>query len=106
MEMLHALLIAPNEESVESLDDALRHGGFASQIVRVDGAEALSEALSREGSQAVLCDPHTPGLDGRKALRTLKSAGSEAPFLVFAESIDPGRCGGVDSSRMSPFHHA
>lgn len=75
------LLLADDLASLrESLRRLLAREGY--QVVGVDRAEAVLEAVAREPFDALLLDLSMPGLGGWEALRRLADAHPELPVIV------------------------
>ena len=78
--MIQILLIEDNEDLAFGLRTALENEGFAVAIAG-DGAAGLAQA-SGEAVDLIILDLMLPKMDGYRVLRSLRSAGIDAPVLV------------------------
>ena len=78
--MIQILLIEDNEDLAFGLRTALENEGFAVAIAG-DGAAGLTHA-TRDPVDLIILDLMLPGMDGYRVLRSLRSAGIDAPVLV------------------------
>jgi len=78
--MIQILLIEDNEDLAFGLRTALENEGFAVAIAG-DGAAGLTRA-TRDPVDLIILDLMLPGMDGYRVLRSLRSAGIDAPVLV------------------------
>lgn len=78
--MIQILLIEDNEDLAFGLRTALENEGFAVAIAG-DGATGLAQA-TRDPVDLIILDLMLPKMDGYRVLRSLRSAGIDAPVLV------------------------
>lgn len=78
--MIQILLIEDNEDLAFGLRTALENEGFAVAIAG-DGATGLTHA-TRDPVDLIILDLMLPKMDGYRVLRSLRSAGIDAPVLV------------------------
>jgi two-component system, OmpR family, response regulator len=103
---LRILLIEDDSETADYIAKGLTEQGHL--IARAgDGNDALLAAMS-ETFDLLIVDRMIPGLDGLKLVRTLRSAGHEAPvlFLTALDGVEDRVCGlnaGGDDYLVKPF---
>jgi two-component system OmpR family response regulator len=103
---LRILLIEDDAETADYIAKGLTEQGHL--IARAgDGNDALLAAMS-ETFDLLIVDRMIPGLDGLKLVRTLRSAGHEAPvlFLTALDGVEDRVCGlnaGGDDYLVKPF---
>ena len=82
------VLIVEDSEDDATLElHALRRGGFAPASRRVQTASELKAALAEERWDAVLSDFNMPGFTGLEALRIVRAAGLDIPFILVSATI-------------------
>jgi two-component system, cell cycle sensor histidine kinase and response regulator CckA len=69
------------------VDELLRAGGVACELVRVDGAEAFTQALEAGGWDLVLSDFRLPGYDGGAALQVARERSPRVPFIFISGTL-------------------
>jgi len=88
---LDVLLVEDNVDDALLLERHLRRNGFDLQIVRVETAAEMREALtSPNGSSAsrvVLADYNLPNFSGPEALKILRTSGLELPFIMLSGEV-------------------
>ena len=84
---LKVLLVEDSPDDAELVLAALRRGGFQAEAERVDTAAAMAGALGRQEWDLVLSDYRMPGFTGMDALRILKAAGLDIPFVLVTGAI-------------------
>jgi signal transduction histidine kinase len=90
MKPLRVLMVEDNEDDALLVKLELKRGGYSPQLVRVDSVDALREAL-RESWDVVVSDYVLPRLDGLEALRIVRSASPEVPFILVSGTIGEER---------------
>ena len=84
---VRVLLVEDNEDDATLVAIALRIAGFAPDCRRVQDAAALRAALSGAAWDAVVSDYNMPGFDGVEALRIVRAADPELPFVLVSSAI-------------------
>lgn len=90
----HLLLVEDSDEDAATMREALDRSGVAASLKRVITGDKCMELLRRhtEPSPAlVIMDLNTPGMDGREALRQIKSDDQlkSLPVVVVSTSNNP-----------------
>ncbi|HOS44426.1 MAG TPA: response regulator, partial [Armatimonadota bacterium] len=80
-EPLRVLVVDDSADDALLLAHALRGGGYAPVIARVDTADAMREAL-REPWDVILADYTMPRFSGPAALRLAQELGIDLPFIM------------------------
>ncbi len=83
---LKALVIEDSELDAMLLLEQLKAGGYAPDTVRVDNAQALKEALARKWD-IIFSDHNMPQFNSTEALRIVRSANPDTPFLIVSGSL-------------------
>ncbi len=84
---LSVLLIEDSPNDAELVAEALRRGGLAPAITRVDTPEALAAALDGGPWDVVLADYSMARLDGLTALAMVREKRLDLPFIIVSGSI-------------------
>lgn len=84
---LHALVVEDSEEDTRLLVRELKHGNYEVTYERVETAETLRQALTRETWDIILCDFAFPRFSGQEALRIVKESGLDLPFIYVSGTI-------------------
>jgi two-component system, cell cycle sensor histidine kinase and response regulator CckA len=84
---LRLLLIEDSENDAALLLRELRRGNYDVQMERVDEAPDLEAAFQKQTWDLIISDFSMPHFSGPDALRMLKSAGSEIPFIFVSGTI-------------------
>jgi PAS domain S-box-containing protein len=84
---IRVLVVEDAEDDVALLARALRRGGYAPVIERVETPEAMSAALDRGGWDLVVADHALPQFGALEALALLKARGLDLPFLIVSGTI-------------------
>jgi len=84
---LRVLLIEDSVTDAELILLELERIGYAASWTRVESPEALTEAL-RESWDVALADYSMPRLDGVGALRLVREAYPDLPFIIVSGTID------------------
>jgi PAS domain S-box-containing protein len=85
--VLRALVVENREDDALLLVRLLQREGYAVRWRRVDGREALREALEGEPWDVVLCDFRMPGFDARQALEVVRAHDPDMPFVVVSGTV-------------------
>lgn len=83
---IRVLLIEDSEDDAMLVRWALHHGGFAPAIRRVETLGEVRAALA-ETWDAVVSDYRLPGFTGLEALRAIRDAGLDMPFILSSGAI-------------------
>jgi signal transduction histidine kinase len=86
MKPLRLLMIEDSEDDALLVGLELRRGGYAAEVRRVESAGALREALT-DTYDAVVSDWSLPHLNGLEALRIVREARPDLPFLLVSGTI-------------------
>ena len=84
---LRVLLVEDSDDDAQLLTGELRHGGYDPDLLRVDTAEAMSAALTRQSWDVVISDYSLPRFNGRAALELLRRTGLDLPFIIVTGTI-------------------
>jgi PAS domain S-box-containing protein len=84
---LQVLLVEDSENDATLLELELERAGFASHCERVETAEAMAAALTRQTWDLVIADYVMPHFNGLAALALLKSKGQDIPFIIVSGHI-------------------
>lgn len=76
------------EDDVFLLEREIRRAGYRPTIERVETAEALADALDREGWDVVIADHSLPRFSGMAALRIVRERDADLPFILVSGMID------------------
>lgn len=87
MPELHALIIEDSESDALLLLRELERGGYTPIYQRVDGAEAMRQALREKSWEIVFSDHNMPGFNSFGALEVLKESGLDIPFIIVSALI-------------------
>lgn len=85
--VLRALVVEDREDDALLLVRLLQREGYAVRWRRVDGREALREALEGEPWDVVLCDFRMPRFDARQALQVVRAHDPDMPFVVVSGTV-------------------
>ncbi len=84
---LRVLIVEDSEDDARLLLRELRRGGFEPACERVEDADAMSAALGKGTWDAILCDYSLPKFSAPAALRLMKIAGLDLPFILVSGVI-------------------
>lgn len=84
---LRALIIEDSEFDALLLLSHLRKGGYDAYTRRVEDAASLTAALDNEHWDIVFSDHHMPHFDSTEALKIVKAAHADIPFIIVSGSI-------------------
>src|SRR5438128_6506164 len=81
------LLVEDSPDDAELEENELRQAGLSFRSLRVDTPGALKRALQEFRPDLVISDYKLPGMNGLDALRILREAYSEIPFIFVSGTI-------------------
>ena len=84
---LRLLLVEDSEDDAALLIFDLRCAGYQPAMQRVETADALELALQSQGWDLVISDYHLPRFDASAALKVVKQAGIDIPFIIVSGAI-------------------
>ena len=84
---LRLLIIEDSEDDVVLLTHALKSGGYDLSYETVETADGMKDALARSRWDVVISDYIMPGFGGLEALKLLKEAGLDIPFIIVSGRI-------------------
>lgn len=84
---LRVLMVEDSEPDARLLVREIRKGGYDPAYERVDYAETMRAALTRQPWDVVLTDYRMPHFNGMEALRVLQEAGPDVPLIVVSGAI-------------------
>jgi PAS domain S-box-containing protein len=84
---LRVLLVEDVEDDALLVTRALRSGGFAPEVHRVERPEAMEEALLEHSWDIVISDYSMPHFSGPGALEVLRKREKDLPFIVVSGTI-------------------
>lgn len=85
---LRALMVEDVEQDAELVLRELRRGGFDVAHLRVDTAEAMTEALTSRSWDVVLSDYSMPSFGAPMALRVVAELGLDLPFIIISGTVN------------------
>jgi signal transduction histidine kinase len=84
---IHILMLEDDRADAELVDHALRRGGFAFTLVRVDSREDFLRELAQRPPQLILLDYSLPGFDGLTALNLAQEKYPDIPFIFVTGTL-------------------
>ncbi|HYO79023.1 MAG TPA: response regulator, partial [Thermoanaerobaculia bacterium] len=84
---LRLLLVEDSERDAAHVTLALRRGGWAPQIRRVETRDEMAEALRDGVWDAIVSDYNLPRFNAPDALATLQESGLDIPFIVVSGEV-------------------
>jgi diguanylate cyclase (GGDEF)-like protein len=84
---IRVLLVEDSENDALLLVRELRRGGFEPELERVDTAESMAAALTRQVWDLLISDYSMPHFNGIAALELLKQSGLDLPFIIVSGAI-------------------
>jgi len=84
---LKALVIEDSELDALLLLEQLKAGGYAPETIRVDNAKDLAGALKAQKWDIVFSDHNMPQFSSTAALKLVRAALPDVPFLIVSGSI-------------------
>ena len=85
--MLRVLAVEDSEDDFELIRNELAEGGFTVAHERVETAASLRGALEYKSWDVVICDHNLPALDSISALKIVRAAAENLPFIVVSGLI-------------------
>jgi putative nucleotidyltransferase with HDIG domain len=84
---LRILIIEDSEDDARLLLRELMRGGYQVESERVETADAMRAALTRQQWDLIICDFSLPSFSAPKALELLKKTGIDLPFIIVSGTI-------------------
>ena len=91
MKSLRVLLVEDSEDDALLVMVALRRGGYAPTLTRVESGEALRTALAHPPWDVVISDYALPSFNGLEALRIVRAHDADLPFVLVSGTIGEER---------------
>jgi len=86
-ENINLLLVEDNESDATLLVLALRKAGYEVNMLRVETAQEMQNALETKNWDAVISDYNLPAFNAPRALEILRRSGKDLPFIVVSGTI-------------------
>lgn len=84
---LRILIIEDSKEDAHLILREIQRGGYEVEAERVETAQAMQAALTRQGWDLIICDFSLPQFNAPKALELLKKSGYDLPFIIVSGTI-------------------
>src|SRR5512138_3810905 len=84
---LRILIIEDSKEDAHLILREIQRGGYEVESERVETAQAMQAALTRQGWDLIICDFSLPQFNAPKALELLKQSGYDIPFIIVSGTI-------------------
>ncbi len=84
---LRILLIEDSEDDAHLLLRELKRGEYEVETERVETAESMRTALTRQQWDLIICDFSLPSFNAPSALELLKKTGIDLPFIIVSGTI-------------------
>jgi putative nucleotidyltransferase with HDIG domain len=84
---LRVLLVEDSEDDARLLLREIKRGGYDVEFERVETANAMKAALSRQLWDVIICDYSLPQFGAPQALTVLKESNHDLPFLIVSGTI-------------------
>src|SRR5512141_2218218 len=84
---LRILLIEDSEDDARLLLREIQRGGYDVESERVETADAMRAALTRQPWDLIICDFSLPKFSAPNALELLKKSGIDLPFIIVSGTI-------------------
>ena len=84
---LRILLIEDSEDDARLVLREVQRGGYEVEAERVETAEAMRAALTRQTWDLIICDFSLPRFSAPHALELLKQSGFDLPFIIVSGTI-------------------
>src|SRR5215207_414052 len=84
---LRILLIEDSEDDAHLVLREIQRGGYEVEFERVETAEAMQAALTRQAWDLIICDFSLPRFSAPKALELLQKSGVDLPFIIASGTI-------------------
>ena len=88
MSALRILHLEEHDADADLVEEQLRSGGVAAEIVRVRDEREFAQEIGRPQLDIILADCHCSGCDGFKALSLAREKRSEVPFVFVCDALD------------------
>jgi diguanylate cyclase (GGDEF)-like protein len=85
---LRVLIVDDSEDDAFLVARELRRELGAVESIRVDTAEAMTQALGEAAWDVVIADHHMPRFSSVRALEVLRSSGLEIPFVIYSGDLE------------------
>ncbi len=84
---LRILIIEDSRDDAHLILREIQRGGYEAESERVETADAMQAALTRQSWDLILCDFSLPSFNAPKALELLKKSGYDLPFIIISGTI-------------------
>src|SRR5215211_8491610 len=84
---LRILLIEDSEDDAHLVLREIQRGGYEVEFERVETAEVMQAALTRQTWDLIICDFSLPRFSAPKALELLQKSGIDLPFIIASGTI-------------------
>jgi len=84
---LRILLIEDSEDDANLLLREIQRGGYEVECERVETADKMSSALTRQQWDLIICDFSLPSFSAPNALELLKKTNIDLPFIIVSGTI-------------------
>ncbi len=84
---IRILMVEDSEDDALLLIRTLKKNGYEPQARRVQTAEDMTAALTKESWDIILCDYHMPGFSGMEALALIKQINLDIPIIIVSGAI-------------------
>src|SRR5215213_6892028 len=84
---LRILLIEDSEDDAGLVLREIQRGGYEVEFERVETAEDMQTALTRQAWDLIICDFSLPRFSAPRALELLKKSGVDLPFIIASGTI-------------------
>src|SRR5688572_24778345 len=84
---LRILLVEDSEDDARLVLREVRRAGYEVEYERVETADAMRAALSRQPWDLIICDFSLPQFNAPRALELLKESGIDLPFIIVSGTI-------------------
>jgi signal transduction histidine kinase len=84
---LRLLIVEDSEDDAELVVRTVRAGGYDPDFLRVQTAQAVTEALRTRKWDVVVSDYSMPGFSGTEALKILQKESLDIPFILVSGSL-------------------
>lgn len=100
---LHVLLVEDSRDDADLILFEIRNAGFDVASRRVDTEEAMRRAMTDSKWDVVISDFHLPRFGTREALRVLRQADGDTPFIIVSGCIGEESAVGLMKEGASDF---
>jgi putative nucleotidyltransferase with HDIG domain len=84
---IHVLVVEDSEDDTALLLSELENGGYAPSHQRVETAEDMEAALSKQTWDVIIADHSMPNFDAIAALHVLRKSDLDLPFIIVSATI-------------------